>query len=151
MSVIAVLVHLTITQSCWSNFMLTVSDMSRRHNLTANSLILWHLQSFCSHKTIATVMPCKPLHRVCPPKIRTWRSGQAWTFPKASMAEICSNNVKCRIASDSSRFSSIELSSSAYIMPRCHMSSREPWNKNKAVWGCSVFHNYNSNSQEKVI
>lgn len=33
-------------------------------------------------------------------QMRTWRSEQAWTFPKASVAESCSNNVKGRVAGD---------------------------------------------------
>ena len=39
----------TFGQSHWWDFMCLTSDSTRRHNLTANSLIFWLLQSSCPH------------------------------------------------------------------------------------------------------
>lgn len=41
-----ILTHLTFRQSCWWNFMVIASVITRRHILIANSLMLWLLQSF---------------------------------------------------------------------------------------------------------
>lgn len=42
-----ILVQLIYGQSCWSDFMGVALDITGRDSLTANSPILWFLQSFC--------------------------------------------------------------------------------------------------------
>lgn len=46
MSIRAVFAQLMFGQSCWWIFVGVASDMTRGHTLTANSVILWLLQSF---------------------------------------------------------------------------------------------------------
>lgn len=47
MSFAVILAQITFRQSCWGDFMFAVSEIIRRHNRTANSLIFWLLGSFC--------------------------------------------------------------------------------------------------------
>lgn len=41
------LVHFKFEQSCWPDFICIDSDITRRHNLIKNLLMLWSLQTFC--------------------------------------------------------------------------------------------------------